>query len=228
MDDQEKKMKISVVIPTFNEEDNISRTISKVINQPGIVEVIIVDGGSIDNTISIAQNFDVKIISSGKGRGEQLDKGWREAEGDIIWFLHADTFPQKIATEQIFEAFKNRETALTAFYLDFGASQNSLRLIEYFTNIRSLFLKLPYGDQGIAVRRKNLAAINGLPNWPNLEDVYLVSQMKSYGKIQMLQSRVLTSSRRYEKKGIWLTVIRHIRIMIHWWIYRRPLEGIQR
>ena len=102
-----RTMTIGLVIPTLNEEPFIATTLKSVLNQPYINDIVVVDGGSSDNTLEIVKELGINIIQSSGGRGVQLEVGWRAVQGDIIWFLHADSLPPPKATSLIIEAFNN-------------------------------------------------------------------------------------------------------------------------
>ena len=154
-----------------------------------------------------------------------MEAGWRAVDGDIIWFLHADSVPPPNATSLINEAFQNPAVSCTAFRLAFDTSRWDLRLIAFTTNFRSFVHKLPYGDQGLAVRRNDLEAIGGLPPWSYLEDVWLIENMRQRGRLKLLPGYVRTSPRFYQKHGIWRAVMRHKKIMTYWRKHRKPMPG---
>ncbi len=216
---------IGLVIPTLNEEPFIAKTLKSVQNQPYIKDIVVVDGGSSDNTLEIVKGFGVDVIQSPRGRGIQLETGWRAVNGDITWFLHADSIPPPNATTLISKAFQDPGVSCTAFHLAFNTSRWDLRLIAFATNLRSSLLKLPYGDQGIAVRRSDLEAVGGLPHWSYLEDVWLIENMRQRGKLKLLPGYIRTSPRYYQKHGIWRAVMRHKKIMTYWHKHRKPMPG---
>ncbi|MBT3233477.1 MAG: glycosyltransferase family 2 protein [Calditrichaeota bacterium] len=218
-------MNISVIIPCLNEEPMLERTLSAVIVQDAISDVVVADGGSSDRSIGIAIKNGAKVTVGDSGRGTQLNAGWRASDGEILWFLHADTRPDKRASNLIIDAFKDNETSLTAFRLKFESADTRMRLVSLGANLRSIFSRLPYGDQGLAVRRRDLEKLGGLPNWEYLEDVWLVEQMRRIGRIKILPGSVSTSPRRYKECGVWNTVRQHNKIMKYWNQHHEPMPG---
>lgn len=140
--------RISIIIPTLNEAENIKEAI--VTTQPNTnIEVIIVDGGSKDDTIEIAQSLNVKVISSSPGRAVQMNAGVVAASGKILLFLHADTRLPTGFDEIICTALQQPGIVAGAFNLRIDASLLSLRWVEWGVNVRSHFCQMPYGDQAI-------------------------------------------------------------------------------
>jgi len=220
-----RKMNISVIIPCLNEDPILEHTLSAVRGQDAISDVVVADGGSTDGSIGIAVKNGAKVTVGESGRGVQLNAGWRASEGEILWFLHADSKPEKKASNQIIDAFRDTETSLTAFRLKFVSADTRMKLVSLGANFRSFFSGLPYGDQGLAVRRKDLEKLGGFPNWEYLEDVWLVEQMRKLGRVKILSGSVSTSPRRYKEYGVWNTVKQHNKIMKYWHQHHEPMPG---
>ena len=217
-------MRISLVIPVLNESEVISGFLKSLKTIEGYDELIIVDGGSTDDTFRIAESQTDKVITSPKGRGIQLDAGWRECSGDIVWFLHADTIPPVNSGQLIKEAFTNQAVSVTAFWLKFDTKRFDMKFFEFCGNVRTFCCKAPFGDQGIAVRRKYLEKLGGIPHWQYLEDVWLVKNMRKLGKLKMLSGHTTTSPRRYLDKGILKTVYQHKKIMMDYRRFGKPVK----
>ncbi len=218
-------MNISVIIPCLNEEPILEETLAAVRNQDAVSDIVVADGGSTDQSMMIAVRNGARLTVGESGRGIQLNAGWRASDGDILWFLHADSKPDRMASQKILDAFRNSETSITAFRLKFRPLRPSMELVSLGANFRSYFSKLPYGDQGLAVRRGDLEKLGGFPNWQYLEDVWLVEQMRRLGRIKILSGSVSTSPRRYVRNGIWKTVKQHSKIMKYWKRYHEPMPG---
>ena len=170
-------------------------------------EAIVVDGGSQDNTVELAQSMGVKVLSAPRGRACQMNRGAASATGDILLFLHADT---RLPTD--FDTFVR--TALTqsdaiagAFALRIDAPLWSLRLVEIGVNWRSRTLQMPYGDQAIFLRRSVFDKIGSFPELPMMEDFELMRRLRRLGQITIISSPVLTSARRWLQKGIIKTTL---------------------
>ena len=220
-------LSLSVVIPTLNEADVIARTLDSVMNMQRVDEVIVADGGSRDDTIAIAEDKGAKIVTSDAGRGVQLDAGWREVSGELIWMLHADSIPPENGVELIKRAFEDVKLSLTSFSLRFDMNRINYSLLAATANLRTRLFRLPYGDQGLAVRRSDLESVGGLPHWQYLEDVWLARQMTKRGRFRLLPGSVVTSTRRYEQHGFISTIIKHKKVMRYYRKQGRPPEAVR-
>lgn len=209
--------KVSIIIPVLNEGKKIKLCLDG-IKKISNVEVIIVDGGSEDETVAIAQSLGIKVLSSPPGRATQMNIGAAAATGDILLFLHADTrLPNNFDT-MILQALspfpgsnlgtsKSQNTIAGAFELKIDGEMPSLRIIEKMVNLRSRYLQMPYGDQAIFLKASVFQAIGGFPNLPIMEDFELVRSLQSWGKIEILPAPVVTSGRRWKKLGVLKTTL---------------------
>jgi rSAM/selenodomain-associated transferase 2 len=199
-------VKISVVIPTLNEEENIKNVLSS--TQFGTeIEVIVVDGGSQDNTVEIAKAFGVTVLSSPPGRAIQMNAGAAVANGDILLFLHADTRLPAGFAEMIRSRLQQPGVVAGAFGLKIDAPQWGLRLVEWGVKWRSLLWQMPYGDQAIFLTKAQFQQVGGFPQLPIMEDFELMRRLQSLGKITLVSVPVITSARRWLKKGILPTTL---------------------
>lgn len=188
-------MEISVIIPTLNEADNISRCIESV-KRLNPLEIIVVDGGSTDRTKQIAQRYEAKVIESQKGRGIQMNLGASISKGDVLLFLHADS----VFEEDISQDLLNLKDCVAGFFkLRFNDNSISLRLVEIFANLRARWFSLPYGDQALFLRREVFNSIGGFKNYPFLEDLDLVLRLRMAGRLKGLYQKVIVSSRRLKR-----------------------------
>ncbi|MBI3399577.1 MAG: TIGR04283 family arsenosugar biosynthesis glycosyltransferase [Deltaproteobacteria bacterium] len=199
-------MSTSVIIPTLNEESVLEHTL-KSIGQG--VEIIVVDAGSNNSTIRTANKFTDKIVMSEKGRGIQMDNGARMASGDVLLFLHADTRLPDGWRERVADALKDDRVIGGGFRLKIDSSRFCFRMIEAMVNLRSRYLGLIYGDQAIFVRRDVFMAAGGFLGLPLMEDVDLIARLKKQGKVVLLDAKVITSSRQWERKGVLRTTLRN-------------------
>ena len=197
---------VSVIIPTLNEADTVKDALISV-GQGG--ELIVVDAGSHDSTIKIASRFTEKIILSERGRGNQMDRGAREAKGDVLLFLHADTKLPEDWKDQITDALKDDMIIGGGFRLKIDSRKICFRIMEKIINWRSKYLGLIYGDQAIFARRDAFFAVGGFMGLPLMEDVDFIKRLKSKGTVILLDADVSTSSRHWEKKGILITTLRN-------------------
>jgi rSAM/selenodomain-associated transferase 2/rSAM/selenodomain-associated transferase 1 len=198
--------RISIIIPAINEADNIANTIESI--GPGDKkEVIVVDGGSNDDTVGIAKSLGARVITSAPPRARQMNRGAAQATGDVLVFLHADTrLPEKFE-DFIFNSFKQPKMVAGAFELRMDSHMPGLRLIERLANWRSRFLKMPYGDQAIFISSRVFHQIGGFPVIPIMEDFELVRRLRKQGKIVTLSIPVFTSPRRWQNFGILKTTL---------------------
>ncbi|MEH2294271.1 TIGR04283 family arsenosugar biosynthesis glycosyltransferase [Nostoc sp.] len=198
--------RISIIIPTLNEAGNIKEAIAT--TQPNInIEVIIVDGGSKDDTIEIAKSLGIKVISSSPGRAIQMNAGAVAARGDILLFLHADTRLPTGFDDMIRTALQQPETVAGAFNLRIEASLLSLRWVEWGVNVRSHFCQMPYGDQAIFLTKEVFQQIGGFLELPIMEDFELMRSLKRIGRIVIIPTPVVTSARRWLQKGVFKTTL---------------------
>ncbi|TAE61572.1 MAG: glycosyltransferase [Nostocales cyanobacterium] len=199
-------LRISVIIPTLNESDNIQSTINS--TQPSTnVEVIVVDGGSNDNTPMIAQSLGATVISSLPGRAVQMNTGVAIASGEILLFLHADTCLPPGFDTMIRAKLAEPGVIAGAFTLKIDAPHWGLRLVEWGVKWRSRLWQMPYGDQAIFVTASAFNKIGGFPQMPIMEDFQMIRLLKPLSKITIIQVPVITSPRRWLKKGIFKTTL---------------------
>ena len=197
---------ISVIIPTLNEQEVLGRTLSLLGNNHDC-EVIVVDGGSSDATLSLAQNGCCRIISSPRGRAGQMNLGAAEAKGEIFIFLHADTVLPGNFPHLIVDALSRPEVVAGAFSLAIDSPATSLSVIACLANLRSRLLHLPYGDQALFVSRSMFNAIGGFPEMEIMEDFVFIRKLKKEGKIIILPECATTSARRWQNIGIVKTTL---------------------
>lgn len=198
--------KISIIIPTLNEAANIKDAIATTQNSTN-TEVIVVDGGSKDGTVEILQSLGATLISSPPGRAVQMNTGAMAASGEILLFLHADTRLPTEFDRLIRTALQQPGTVAGAFNLRIDAPGLGMRLVERGVNWRSHFWQMPYGDQAIFLTKKVFQQIGYFPELPIMEDFELMRHLKLIGKIIIISVPVITSARRWLRKGIWQTTL---------------------
>lgn len=175
--------------------------------------MIVVDGGSADDSVILSHPFSELIISSHRGRSRQMNAGANIASGDILLFLHADTFLPKGAAHWIIEGLKQQGKRWGRFDVRLSGKHYFLRIVEYLMNWRSRLTGIATGDQAIFVRRELFESVGGFPDIDLMEDIALSKILKRYGRPLCLRQRVIASSRKWEKKGI-------LRTILHMWHLR--------
>jgi len=206
--------KISIIIPVLNEATTIEATLTLLQDTPDI-EIIVVDGGSRDQTIKIvnflskrlAPSLSIKIISTTAGRAHQMNAGAAVARGDILLFLHGDTYLPPKFNLLLLQALQDPVTIAGAFELQINAQLPGLRLVEKMVNMRSRFFSLPYGDQAIFMKKSVFEEIDGFPNLPIMEDFELMLALRKLGKVVIIAAPVITSGRRWQKLGVVKTTL---------------------
>ncbi len=208
---------ISVVIPTLNAEAGLAATLTALIpaTVEGLVrEVIIVDGGSTDRTLRIADQAGTRVISSEPGRGRQLGEGAKAAQFNWLLFLHADTVLEPGWEREVsalierVESGRRQETAAAfAFALDDEGFMP--RLVEWGVALRCTVLRLPYGDQGLVLSRNLYRQLGGFRDLPLMEDVDLVRRL-GRSRLAILRSAAVTSAARYQRDGYLRRIARNL------------------
>ncbi len=193
---------ISIVIPTLNEERIIGRCLQQFDRQRGAHEIIVADGGSRDNTLGIVNGFpDVKLVEvKEKGRGLQMNRGAGMATGDILLFLHADTFLPPEGLRIIEKTMDRRKVAAGSFSLCFDHRDRLLHLYSRLSRINHVLFT--YGDQGLFLARSSFEDLGGFAEIPLMEDVEIQQRLRKIGKFVKLDDCVHTSSRRFIHHGI--------------------------
>ncbi|GET37569.1 TIGR04283 family arsenosugar biosynthesis glycosyltransferase [Microseira wollei] len=197
---------ISIIIPVLNEASTINKTLAS-IKKASNIEIIVVDGGSEDETVALAQSLGIKVLFSPPGRATQMNRGAAAATGDILLFLHADTrLPNNFDTS-VRQSLQIQKTIAGAFELKIDSDIPSLRIVEKMVNVRSRYLQMPYGDQAIFLKATVFNQIGGFPNLPIMEDFELVRRLQPLGKIEIVPAPVVTSGRRWQKLGVLKTTL---------------------
>lgn len=208
---------ISVVIPTLNAEASLAASLSELVpaTVDGLVrEVIIVDGGSADRTLRIADQSGARIIKSPPGRGRQLQAGAQAARFDWLLFLHADTmlapgWEREVGTfiERVDLGRRPETAAVFRFALDDIGFMP--RLVEWGVAMRTNMLRLPYGDQGLLLPRRLYTSIGGFRDMPLMEDVDIIRRL-GRSRTTVLRTTAVTSAVRYKRDGYLRRIVRNL------------------
>jgi len=203
---QAHRPQISIVIPARNEEKMLKAALVYLSEYPAL-EVVVVDGGSSDRTVAIAESFGVQVITAQPGRARQMNAGAAAAIGDILLFLHADTRLPDDFVAQIQQVLTTPGTIAGAFRLQIAGDRPGLRWVERGVNWRSRYLQLPYGDQAIFLKAETFRQVGGFLDLPIMEDFELVRRLGRQGKVTIAAAAVLTSGRRWQKLGVLKTTL---------------------
>lgn len=199
--------RISVVVPTLNESAIIARSLADLAPLRALGhELILVDGGSTDATRDLASPLVDRVLETPRGRARQMSTGARMAAGDWLWFLHADTRAPPAALEALLAACR-APTVWGRFDVRLSGPAPALRVIERAMNARSRLTGIATGDQGIFVTRAAYDAVGGFPQIPLMEDIALSRLLRRRHRPLCLRTPLISSSRRWEHRGIGRTVL---------------------
>lgn len=171
------------------------------------MEVIVVDGGSWDTTVEIAQSLGVKVLYAPANRAYQMNIGAKAASGNILLFLHGDTRLPAGFDYMVSAALKQPKTVAGGFALQIDASVWSLRLIEFGVNWRSQWLQMPYGDQALFFKSTVFHHLGCFPELPIMEDFEMMRRLRREGRITIIPTPVLTSPRHWLRNGVLKTTL---------------------
>jgi rSAM/selenodomain-associated transferase 2 len=208
--------RISIVIPVLDEADGINVLISYLRSLAGAdkSEIIVVDGDPQGGTLHALEDPSVLCLTAPVGRARQMNAGAAHARGDILLFLHADTFPPVNALETARKALADETIAGGAFELGFRSHRFVYRAMGSIASLRSRATRVPYGDQAIFLRRSVFEDVGAYPDIPIMEDVQLMRNIKKSGyKICILPLRVRTSTRRWRAEGMFYCTLRNISLL---------------
>lgn len=200
---------VSVVVPVLDEADRIGDHLDALVWIEGLHEVIVVDGGSRDRTLSIALSRRVKVLQAPRGRAHQMNRGAREATGDVLLFLHADVRLPADALGCIEEVLACPDTVAGAFRTHTISDGRStwIRPLLRLADLRSRYTRLPYGDQALFVRAAVFRRVGGFPEIELMEDVELARRLWTAGSVRTAASEVLVSGRRFLSRPLYYTVV---------------------
>lgn len=205
---RERHCPLSIVVPVLNEERTVVETLSSLsfLREQG-VEIVVVDGGSSDNTPHLALPLADRLIPAARGRARQMNAGAAESSGKVLLFLHADTRLPSGAHEEVIDGLKRTGKAWGRFDVRIAGSSRMFGLIAAAMNWRSRASGIATGDQAIFVTREAFLAVGGFPEQELMEDIEMSRLLKRLSAPLCLRSIVTTSGRRWEKYGIWRTIL---------------------
>jgi rSAM/selenodomain-associated transferase 2 len=211
-------VKVSVIIPALNEEPNVGRAIDSAWTA-GADEVIVSDGGSKDDTVERSAGA-TSVVTSEPGRARQMNSGAKAATGGVLVFLHADNWLQASSFDQLQSSLEDQRVVGGSFRQRIEAAGFGYRWLEWGNAFRASWLRLPYGDQGIFVRRGQFDDLGGFPEVALMEDVLLVRSLRKRGRLVSLDGPIHISARRWQEHGILRQTLRN------WWILTMHRWGV--
>jgi rSAM/selenodomain-associated transferase 2 len=224
-------MTISVIIPTLNEERAIAATLARTASL-GFDELIVVDGGSTDETPALLESYRLKTQSSAlspvhwvtapAGRARQMNEGAKASRGEVLLFLHADTQLPRDATTVINRALADHRMVGGRFDVRFDRPSMWGTIISRMMNWRSRLSGLATGDQALFVRRPLFEQMGGFADMPLMEDIEFSRRLKRKGATAALTATVTTSFRRWEQQGPLRTILLMWTLRFLYWIGVSP------
>ncbi len=207
---------VSIVIPVLNDAEALGRCLAALrADRPSFtVEILVCDGGGDARCAAVAREYGARYLVSAPGRAVQMNAGAELASGEWIWFLHADCVPSAGSVDAIARVDERRGWGCFRHRID--AAGMSLRLIEAADNLRARLMRMPYGDQGIFVRRALFFRVGGFQNVRLLEDVLLAQALVEFGAPRVLHPLLHSDARRWLKHGVLRTTWMNWRVM---WMY---------
>ncbi|WP_319783897.1 TIGR04283 family arsenosugar biosynthesis glycosyltransferase [Oceanisphaera sp. IT1-181] len=217
---------LSIIIPMLNEAKALPSTLAALADQTSNIELVLVDGGSSDQSVAIALQEDVKVLSSTAGRARQMNVGAAYANGEYLLFLHADTrlpahFESLISTALAQHQWGRFDVAISG-------QHPMLKIISFMMNWRSRWSGIATGDQALFMRRTAFKAVGGFPEQDLMEDIALSQRLKCVGQPACLRQKVQTSGRRWEQNGVWRTIWLMWRLRFAYWCGECPSQLARR
>ncbi len=197
---------LSIILPVLNEAAGLAASLQplQALRADG-VQLIVVDGGSSDDTMAVATPLVDLVLQAASGRGRQMNFGAEQARGEVLLFLHADTRLPEGALLAIRQAMQ-QGADWGRFDVSIAGTLPGLRMVATMMNWRSRLTGIATGDQGIFVRREVFWKIGGFAAIPLMEDIVLTTALRRHARPACLRLRVTTSGRRWEKHGLWKTI----------------------
>ena len=211
------KPPLSVVIAARDESQGLPALLADLAMAPELVrEVLVVDGGSRDGTPRLAALAGARVLHNGSGRGGQLAAGVARSTGAWLLLLHGDVRLPPGWAQTLAVAIAAGETSAWAFRLRIAGDDPALRLVELAVELRSRWRQLPYGDQGLLLARRLHDAAGGIAPLPLMEDLEFVQRLRRRGRIGTLALALRVSGRRWQRLGVWQTVLANASLRRAW------------
>lgn len=208
---------ISIIIPTLNEAEFLEETLRRARALPEVCEIIVVDGGSADDTRGIAGRLGCRVLTGAPGRGGQMRLGAAQATGDAVLLLHADTWLPPNAGRAALDSLRDGRVAGGGYWKTFRDASPLLLGSRFKCALRLYFGRRILGDQGMFIRRETLEAVGGVPDMELMEEFELCRRLRRVGRLVLADATVSTSARRFHKRGVLRTYLLMWRVT---WGYR--------
>lgn len=211
-------MSISIIVPTLNEEKTIKNCLEQFLPKLEDLEIIVVDGGSSDSTKEIVKDYpQIKFIEWKCGRATQMNRGAKEAKGEILLFLHSDTFLPHKGWESIWNCI-DKGAIWGWFNIRFDDQKLYFQLMEKQINFFTQLSRLPTGDQAIFIRHKTFNDVGGYKDMPLMEDLDLARRLRKISKGKIIRQPVITSARRWQKGDFLKTALLMFRLNLFYFL----------
>ena len=218
-------MRLSIVIPALNESGNIVATLTplQTMRAHG-AEVILADGGSIDATTQLATPLVDCVVKTIRGRALQMNAGAAAATGDVLLFLHADSTLPPGADQLILNGLQSESRAWGRFDVSIEGGHFFLPVVAWFMNIRSRLTGVATGDQGLFMTADAFSRVGGFAKIPLMEDLAMCAALSKGGPPLCLRQKIITSGRRWEKQGVWRTILVMWRLRLAYFFGADPVD----
>lgn len=211
-------MRVTIIIPTWNEAGCIAATIRSLREQPA-AEIIVVDGGSVDDTLALARDAD-QVLTSQPGRAFQMNAGALQARSDLLLFLHADCRLQTGAISAVEKTLARPEILGGCFSMRVDTDGWGFRSIDACASARVRWTGVVYGDQGLFLRREDFERLGGFPAIRFMEDVFFSRRLRNLGRVVVLPQKIYVSPRRWRQAGLVRQTLRN------WTLTALALAGV--
>lgn len=211
--------RLSVIVPMLNEAASLPLMLGhwRDLQDQGC-ELLLVDGGSTDDSVAIARSAGLNVLSSGRGRALQMNAGAARAQGEVLLFLHADTLLPARAGALVLQGLERHGMQWGRFDVRIEGRPRMLKLVAFMMNLRSRWSGIATGDQAIFVRRHLFERVGGFPSQPLMEDVEISRRFKALEPPLCLREKLSTSGRRWESRGVWRTIFLMWRLRLAYWL----------
>ncbi|MBL4606259.1 MAG: TIGR04283 family arsenosugar biosynthesis glycosyltransferase [Pseudomonadales bacterium] len=217
---------LSIIVPMLNEEENMPALLQHLLawKRKGC-EVLLVDGGSDDQSAALADAIGFTVLTTKRGRAFQMNAGAKVAKADVFLFLHADTQLPENADDIVLRALRSKKNCWGRFDVNIRGAKDMLKVVAWFMNYRSRLTGIATGDQAIFVRRESFEKAGGFPEQALMEDIELSACLKKQSPPYCVKQKVSTSGRRWETYGIWRTICLMWRLRLFYW-FGMPAEKL--